>query len=363
MKRTNAVVLLRGLIALLPALPNSNSAADNIPASTAQVTGSISGRVKNVVTGEYLINARVVVKGTDVMTFTDEFGSYRLVDLPSGVATLEVFYTDLDLREIRVEVPRGGAVEQDVELTSVARYGQNASVVRLDPFMVAADKETNAQAIAINEQRFAPNIKNVVSTDSLGNVLGNNAGEFLKFLPGITGEYAQLDINSINLRGIGGGMTSFTSNGEPMASAFIAGQGRSFNPQTMTFQDISRVEVTKVPTPANAADSLAGSINLVSKSAFERERSELRYGINLVGNSENLTLRKTPYSVGDKKTYKTHLGGDFDYTWVVNKRFGLVITGLHSDKYNEQHLSTMVYNTGGTSTGATISKPFLQSHH
>ena len=88
----------------------------------------------------------------------------------------------------------------------------------------------------------------------------------------------------------------------------------------------------------------------------------MRYGINLVGNGENLTLSKTPYSVGDKNTYKTHLGGDFDYTWLVNKRLGFVLTGLYSDKYNEQHLSTMTWNTGGTGTGASISRPYLQSH-
>ena len=226
--------------------------------------------MKNVVTGQYLNKARITVKGTDIIAFTDTGGDYRIVNLPGGPITLEVFYTDLDVQELRLDVPEGASVEQNVDLTSVARYGRNAAVVKLDPFMVAADKETNAQAIAINEQRFASNIKNVVSTDSLGNILGNNAGEFLKYLPGVTGEYSQLDINSVSLRGIGGGMTSFTSNGDPMASAFIAGQGRTFNPQTMTFQDVSRVEVSKVPTPANAADSLGGSINLVSKSAFER---------------------------------------------------------------------------------------------
>ncbi len=342
------------LVLVLAALNAANVAA-------ADGTATVSGRVKNVATNQYLNKAQVSVKGHDNIALTDEFGSYRLVNLPAGNVTLQVFYTDLDVQEVALQLAPGAAVERDFDLTSVARYGTQATV-QLDPFKVAADRETNAQAIAINEQRFASNIKNVVSTDSLGTILGNNAGEFLKYLPGVTGEYAQLDINSVSLRGIGGGMTAFTSNGEPMASAFVAGQGRSFNPQTMTFQDISRVEVTKVPTPSTAADSLAGSINLVSKSAFERARSQLHYGVNLIGNGENLTLRKTPYSVGDKTTYKTHLGGDFDFTWLVNKRLGIVFTGLHSDKYNEQHLSNMTWNTGGTATGASMARPYLQQY-
>ena len=58
--------------------------------------------------------------------------------------------------------------------------------MKLDAFVVAGDRETDSQAIATNEQRFAPNIKNVMATDSLGDILGGSVGEFLKFLPGIT---------------------------------------------------------------------------------------------------------------------------------------------------------------------------------
>src|SRR5688500_4629147 len=77
-------------------------AADN-PAGVPQQTSSVSGRVKNLVTGQYLNKARIAVKGTDLITLTDEFGEYRLVNIPPGVITLEVFYTDLDEQEIQLE--------------------------------------------------------------------------------------------------------------------------------------------------------------------------------------------------------------------------------------------------------------------
>jgi outer membrane receptor for monomeric catechols len=129
-----------------------------------------------------------------------------------------------------------------------------------------------------------------------------------------------------------------------------------------SLNNVSRVEVTKVPTPATPADSLAGSINMVSKSAFERSRAQFNFGLNFVANSENLTLSRTPHSNGDHDTRKILPGWDFDYTLPLNKNFGLIVTGFQSDKYNEQHLSTMLHNAAGTATGATFDKPYLQQH-
>ncbi|HUR58164.1 MAG TPA: carboxypeptidase regulatory-like domain-containing protein, partial [Opitutaceae bacterium] len=57
--------------------------ASLLPAQTAG-TGSISGRVLNEATSQYLNNARVTVKGTDITTFTDSTGSFRISGVPTG---------------------------------------------------------------------------------------------------------------------------------------------------------------------------------------------------------------------------------------------------------------------------------------
>src|SRR5688572_2426284 len=163
----NYTELLTVFLALAMATAAPAIAVAQTPAAS-QSTGSISGRVQNVATGQYLNNARVSLKGSNNTVFTDKDGTYRLVNVPSGPVTLEVFFTDLDLATVRVSVPAGGVAVQDVNLTSVTRYGQQGDgTIKLDAFVVAQDKETDAQAIATNEQRFAPNIKNVMSTDSL----------------------------------------------------------------------------------------------------------------------------------------------------------------------------------------------------
>src|SRR5215213_8967056 len=106
MKHSHLLVLVAVSFAG-PGTPFAGAQTGTAAAASAHGTGVISGRVQNVVTGNYLNKARVTVKGTDLVTYTDESGSYRLVDVPNGSVTLEVFYTDLDTQQIPLTVSPG----------------------------------------------------------------------------------------------------------------------------------------------------------------------------------------------------------------------------------------------------------------
>lgn len=329
----------------------------------AAATGSITGRVQNVVTGQYLNRARVTLRGGDHVTFTDNFGTYRLVGVPAGPAVVEFFYTDLDPVVVNLIVPAGGVIERHVDLTSAQRYGRDATAVKLNAFVVASDKETDAQAIATNEQRFAPNLKNVLSTDALGDVLGGSVGEFLKFMPGLTADFDNADIAGVSVRGLGGAMTAITSDGAP-ATNIWTGATRTVDVRSMALNDISRIELSKVPTPANPADSLGGSVNLVSKSAFERSGRQLRWGVNVVGNHEALAFGRMPHSQRDQLEHTILPGANFDFTWPVTRDFGVVIAGTTTEIYNEQHFARTTWattGTGGALATASQTNPYLQS--
>src|SRR5687767_3537698 len=168
-------------------------------AGTQGSYGSISGRVQNVVSGQYLNNARLSVKGSDLVAFTDQSGTFLLPKVPAGTVTLEVFYTGLDPQQIQLEIRASQAIERNIELTSVARYGPADGAIRLASYVVSSSRETDGEAIATNEQRFAPNIKNVVTGDSFGDVVEGNVGEFLKFLPGIAVNYENAQVNTISV--------------------------------------------------------------------------------------------------------------------------------------------------------------------
>jgi TonB-dependent receptor len=324
-------------------------------------TGSISGRVQNEATGVYLNNARITVKGTDRSVLTDEFGTFYLSQLPAGSVTLQAFYSGLDPLEVTVNVVPGQQTERDINLTNRAAYGDKSGVVKLDAFVLASSRFTEGEALATNEQRFAANIKNVVSTDAFGDVTEGNVAEFMKFLPGISVDYSDVMPLAVSVRGLDPNMTNVTSDGATMANASRNATTRQFDFMQTSINNFSRIEVTKVPTPATPASGLSGSVNMISKSAFERSRAQFNYRVFMSASSDGMQIKKQPFPF-DTLERRVNPGFDFDYTLPINKDFGIVITGLSSKAWNEQNISQMTWNGTAAGTGATPSRPFLQTH-
>ena len=333
--------------------------AGRVSAQTGN-TGVIEGRVLNVTSNRYVNNARITVEGTDRTTFTDEFGDFRIVGAPAGEVRLRVFYTGLAEQLVPVSVAAGQTATVEVRLTSTALAPGAGEAVQLDAFQVTSARETNAASLAINEQRFAPNLKTVVATDAFGDVAEGNVGEFAKFLPGVTVDYTAADVRSIAVRGFGSNFTAVSVDGGRMASAGSGNAIRTFELEQVSINNVARVEVSKVPTPDMPSDSLGGSVNMVSKNAFERAKAQLNYRAYLSLNSENLNIFSRTPGPYNEDTYKALPNFDFDYTLPVNRNFGLVITGLTSNQFNEQHRTRNVWNF--VQAGATPNNPYLQQY-
>ena len=125
-----------------------------LPASAQPTgTGVIEGRVLNATNGQYLNSARVTVEGSRLETFTDSFGQYRLTNLPAGTAKIRVVYIGLPQAEATVTVSAGQSTTQNFSLGSEG--SKEADLTKLDPFVVAAARETSSTNMAINEQRAA----------------------------------------------------------------------------------------------------------------------------------------------------------------------------------------------------------------
>ena len=271
--------------------------------------------------------------------------------------TLEAFYSGLDPLQFAVELRAGETVERDVNLGNRERYGQATSgVVKLDAFVASASRLTEGEALATNEQRFAKNIKNVVATDAFGDVTEGNVAEFMKFMPGVTIEYSDASPNAVAVRGFDPNMTGVTADGAQLANASGSAANRAFLFTQVSINNISRIEVTKVPTPANPADGISGSVNMVSKSAFERARMQFNYRTFVSASSDGMQLSKQPFPF-DTYEPRVNPGFDFDLTLPITKRFGLVFTGLSSKQWNEQNISTMTWNATAAGTGASPARP------
>lgn len=98
-------------------------------------TGSIEGRVQNVATDKYLNNARVTIKGTNRVAYTDKYGAFRLSDVPAGPVEVEAFFTGLDPLAVTVNVAAGQTHPVSLDLVSRERYGDAGSSVKMDQYI------------------------------------------------------------------------------------------------------------------------------------------------------------------------------------------------------------------------------------
>lgn len=300
---------------------------------SAQSTGTIEGRVQDAATGNYLNNARVAVAGSTQSALSNEFGEYRLTGVAAGEVRIAVFYSGLPTETATVTVAAGGRAVRDFELRSTPASG---GVVRLGAFTVKAEQLSEA-ALATNEQRFAPNMKTVIDAESFGQQTDGNLADFLKFVPGLAVNYLAQDANSATVRGMPPHTTIVSFNGNEMASS-PTGATRAFEFEKVTINDAAQIEFNKTLLPDMPAEGIGGTINIVTKSAFQRSRPQFTYRTYFNFNTNWLELGKTP-GIERQRTYKTKPGFDFTYIRPVNRNFGFTISAAMLGKYNPQNLS------------------------
>ena len=337
------------------------------PAGAAEPAGrgGITGRVSNPATGEYLERARITVEGTSLETFTDSDGNYRLANVPAGTARLTTFYTGLPPHTTTVTVGAGQTVQHDVALTATGTSG--TGVVKLDEFRVETSREMDAAALAINEQRFASNIKNVVSTEEFGNVAEGNVAEFLKFLPGVTIDYTGGNARDISINGVPSANVPVTVDGFGVAAAANLGTGRAVQSDMISINNLSRIEVSYSPTPESQGSALAGSVNMVPRSSFERAKPVLNFSAYLMMRDNARDFNKVP---GPKPspTRNVHPGFDFSYVAPVNKRFGFTLSAGYSTNYSPQDniqntwRGANAVTNGNAFPHTTPDQPYLSGH-
>ncbi|MBI4622654.1 MAG: carboxypeptidase regulatory-like domain-containing protein [Verrucomicrobia bacterium] len=241
--------------------------------------GTIAGQVYNPATGANLEKARITVDGTTLETFTDSGGKYRLTNVPAGTVKVKAFYTGLAPQTNQVTVVPDQTVQHNIALAGFQHKGDpDGAITRLEKYVVSSSKEMDGAAIAINEQRFAPNVVSVVAADEFGSMAEGNVAEFMKFLPGVTMNVGESgDANTVSINGVPAANVPITVGGFDLASAnqfFGTGTGREVNLDQVSLNSIARIEVAYTPTPEVTGSALAGSVNMVPRSAFERSRPE-----------------------------------------------------------------------------------------
>jgi TonB-dependent receptor len=240
----------------------------------AQVTAKIVGRVADADRDEYLPGANVYLEGTSFGSATDREGEFIIFNVPPGTYTLKVTYVGYEEYSGEVTVPsEGGFVGHDVA-----------------------------------------NIKNVVAQEQMQRFPDLNTAEVLQRVPAISIERDQGEGRYVLIRGTEARLNAITINGERIASP--ENEERYVGLDVISTNQVASIEVTKALTPDMDADAIGGSVNLITKSAFDFDRRTLFVSAG-AGYGD---LKEEPLYQGDL-SYSDLFGANDDWGFTINGNF------------------------------------------
>ena len=114
--------------------------------------------------------------------------------------------------------------------------------------------------------------KIIVGRDEIDKFGDSNLGDVLKRLPGVTIGGTPGRGGGPRMRGLGGGYTQLLINGEPIPAGFSL--------ESLTPEQVERIEILRAPTAEFGARAIAGTINIVLREALQKRLNDLRIGSN-----------------------------------------------------------------------------------
>jgi TonB-dependent receptor len=322
------------------------------PTATASLTGSVTLGPG----GAPVAGATVRLDGSDTTATTDAAGRFEFAELAAGRVALVV--TGPRLRPTRV-VDIVVAPDQALALSPIAAApdtsGTGEQIVRAGSEVVTLSKMVvegyrAGRARAIQQKRDTTNILDLISADAIGNLPDRNVAEAVSRVPGVNlapldGAFDQPQGGEgryVSIRGVDPNLNQVLVDGNTMAAPGGTRLGRAVPLDVLGASQISSIEVVKSSTPDLDGNSLGGTINVKSASAFDRKE---RFFTGTASINYNETSHaKSP-------TAELRYGDLFG----AQKQWGFVI-GVTSDKrsYGQERLdfSRPIDNTAGGRTFA-----------
>ncbi|SFG66102.1 TonB-dependent receptor [Pseudomonas sp. NFACC45] len=131
---------------------------------------------------------------------------------------------------------------------------------------------------ALKEQRSADSIKSVVHADGVAQLPDENVAEAVQRLPGISVERDQGEGRFVSVRGLGPDLNSVTINGTLVPAP--ESERRAVALDVLPSELVQSLSVIKTLTPDMDANSLGGTVDVKSLSAFDHK------GLFYTGSSE-----------------------------------------------------------------------------
>lgn len=220
-------------------------------------SGTVSGTVKEAGTGEELIGANVVIKGTLKGVSVDVEGKFTIRNIDVGSQILVISYLGFQTKEIPIEIKEGQNIVVEITLEPQGVVGDEVTITA----------QARGQVAAINQQLSSNTISNIVAKDRIEELPDVNAAESIGRLPGISLQRSGGEANKVVIRGLSPKYNTVTVNGVRLPSTDT--QNRSVDLSLVSSNMLDGIEVTKAITPDKDADAIGGTIDLKIRNASE----------------------------------------------------------------------------------------------
>ena len=167
----------------------------------------------------------------------------------------------LSLRGLALWLLAGGALAQDAPAPAQAAASAPQRI------------EITGGRHADEARRRATAAKTVIERDEIDAYGDSTIGEVLRRLPGVTTPGGPGRGGAPRLRGLGGGYTQLLIDGEPIP--------RGFSLESLTPEQVERIEILRAPTAETGARAIAGTINIVLREGYRKRLNDLRLGLGI----------------------------------------------------------------------------------
>jgi iron complex outermembrane receptor protein len=123
------------------------------------------------------------------------------------------------------------------------------------------------------ERRRSTAAKIVIGREEIDKFGDATLGEVLRRLPGVTTPGAPGRGGPPRLRGLGGGYTQLLIDGQRVPPGFSL--------ESLTPEQVERIEILRAPTAETGARAIAGTINIITREGFRRRLNDLRLGVGV----------------------------------------------------------------------------------
>jgi TonB-dependent receptor len=238
-------------------------------ASLPLQAGDIVGTVTDSANSGLLSGAKLTIVQTGRTTVTDRGGNFQFFGLPEGDYSLKIAYLGYEDKTLDVAVPASGSVPVAVKMGD--------DVVQLERFVVEGYREGRARAL--QQKQNQANISDIIASDAIGNLPDRNVAEAVGRLPGVSLSLEQGEGRYISIRGVEPNLNQVLLDGATMAAPGGTRLGRATPLDTLGASQISQIEVIKSVTPDLDANSLGGTLNIKTASAFDRKGRFIAGGV------------------------------------------------------------------------------------